>query len=87
MQPDDELALCVWEGAASPLAPILDAHAAMTRARVLVGPEGGLAADEVDAARARGFVVASLGARILRTETAGPAVLSILLFRLGDLGT
>lgn len=82
----DELALCVWEGASSPLVPVLDAAASAARARVLVGPEGGLSADEVDAARARGFVVASLGPRILRTETAGPTVLSILQFRLGDLG-
>ena len=82
----DELALCVWEGATSPLVVVLDARPAITRARVLVGPEGGLAVDEVDAARAGGFVVASLGSRILRTETAGPTVLSILQFRLGDLG-
>jgi 16S rRNA (uracil1498-N3)-methyltransferase len=81
-----ELALCVWEGATTALGPMLDAAASATRARALVGPEGGLSADEVDAARARGFVVASLGPRILRTETAGPTVLSILQFRLGDLG-
>jgi 16S rRNA (uracil1498-N3)-methyltransferase len=82
----DELALCVWEGATSPLAPLLEVAVAATRVRVLVGPEGGLSADEVDAAGARGFVVASLGPRILRTETAGPTVLAILQFRLGDLG-
>jgi 16S rRNA (uracil1498-N3)-methyltransferase len=83
---DGELSLCVWEGATSPLAPVLDAHPGTTRARVLVGPEGGLAADEVDAARARGYIVASLGPRILRTETSGPTVLSILQFRFGDVG-
>ncbi|HEU5322223.1 MAG TPA: RsmE family RNA methyltransferase, partial [Methylomirabilota bacterium] len=53
---------------------------------VLVGPEGGLAAGEAEAARAGGWTLASLGPRILRTETAGPAVLAVLQFRFGDLG-
>jgi 16S rRNA (uracil1498-N3)-methyltransferase len=54
---------------------------------VLIGPEGGLEAAEVDAARGAGWRVASLGGRILRTETAGPAVIAILQSRFGDLGT
>jgi 16S rRNA (uracil1498-N3)-methyltransferase len=44
---------------------------------LLVGPEGGLAADEVAAAAAAGFVPASLGPLILRVETA--AVVSVAL--------
>jgi 16S rRNA U1498 N3-methylase RsmE len=40
----------------------------------------------VDAARAHGFVTASLGPRILRAATAGPVVLAILQSRFGDLG-
>ena len=35
---------------------------------------------------ARGFTPVSLGRRILRTETAGLAVLSILQFQWGDIG-
>jgi len=79
-----ELSLCVWEGATVRLGGVLDRAAGVTRACVLVGPEGGLSVAEVEAARARAFVVASLGPRILRAETAGPTVLSILQFRLGD---
>ena len=79
-----ELSLCVWEAATTRLGGVLDIAAGATRARALVGPEGGLSVAEVEAARAHGFVVASLGPRILRAETAGPTVLAILQFRLGD---
>jgi len=44
----------------------------------LSGPEGGLTAAEEDAALAAGFVVAGLGPRVLRAETAPLAVLAWL---------
>ena len=85
---DDALSLCLWEGAESPLASVLDGVAAPpARLRVLVGPEGGLAREEVDAALAHGFAVVGLGPRILRTETAAPAFLAIVQSRLGDLAS
>ena len=40
------------------------------------GPEGGITADEEDAARAAGFVAVDLGPRVLRAETAPLAVLA-----------
>lgn len=52
----------------------------------LIGPEGGLTRDEVDLARRHGALAVTLGPRLLRTETAGLVVLSILLYELGDLG-
>jgi 16S rRNA (uracil1498-N3)-methyltransferase len=83
-----DLALCVWEGEAQPLVAALAALPGPPRtAALLVGPEGGLARSEVDAARAAGWRVAGLGHRILRTETAGPAVIAILQSRFGDVGT
>lgn len=51
-------------------------------AAVFIGPEGGLEADEVEAAKECGVVPISLGRRILRTETAGLAVMSILMYHL-----
>jgi 16S rRNA (uracil1498-N3)-methyltransferase len=45
----------------------------------LLGPEGGLQAKEEDAALATGFTPLSLGTRVLRSETAGVAVLARLL--------
>ncbi len=53
---------------------------------LLVGPEGGLAPDEVEMAGHRGLVTASLGQRTLRTETATLVALGILQYELGDLG-
>jgi 16S rRNA (uracil1498-N3)-methyltransferase len=53
---------------------------------LLVGPEGGFSKAEVEAAQSRGVLMAGLGPRILRTETASLAALSIILYELGDLG-
>jgi 16S rRNA (uracil1498-N3)-methyltransferase len=55
-------------------------------AAVLVGPEGGLSPHERALATASGFRGLRLGPRILRTETAPLAALSILQFLAGDLG-
>ncbi len=51
-------------------------------AGIFIGPEGGFEPDEVSAACDKGFTPVSLGRRILRTETAGIAVLSFLMLRL-----
>jgi 16S rRNA (uracil1498-N3)-methyltransferase len=47
---------------------------------VVIGPEGGFGADEVDRARAAGAKAISLGRRILRTETAALVVLAAILY-------
>lgn len=54
-------------------------------ALLLVGPEGGLSQAEIDAALARDFQPLRLGPRVLRTETAPVAALSVLQFQWGDL--
>lgn len=46
---------------------------------LFIGPEGGFSQEEVDFAVANGIAVASLGKRILRTETAAIAAAAILL--------
>lgn len=81
-----DLGLCLWEGGGAPLGGVLAAAAAPGSARVVIGPEGGLAREEVDLARAHGLTVVSMGPRILRAETAGPAIVAILQSRFGDLG-
>jgi 16S rRNA (uracil1498-N3)-methyltransferase len=53
--------------------------------RVLIGPEGGFAAAEVDRAKTAGFQVVSLGPRRLKVETAALAALTLLQFAWGDL--
>ena len=53
---------------------------------IIIGPEGGLTMDEVSLASKHGFNAVSIGNRILRTETAGMALLAILQFFWGDIG-
>lgn len=73
LQPDVTMSLQDVDGQAD--------DAAIT---ILIGPEGGLSPQEQQLAIANGFVPLSLGPRILRTETASLAVLSILQSRWGD---
>lgn len=49
---------------------------------IFIGPEGGFADAEIAAAKEKQMQVISLGKRILRTETAGLAALSILMYHL-----
>lgn len=51
---------------------------------LLVGPEGGLTETELDAARRAGYQPIRLGPRVLRTETAAPALLAALQALWGD---
>jgi len=51
---------------------------------LLVGPEGGFADDEAEAAQAAGFRPLRLGPRVLRSETAGLAALAAMLALWGD---
>lgn len=52
---------------------------------LLVGPEGGWAAEEQRLAQEQGFLPLTLGPRILRAETAAIAALSILQSRLDEI--
>ena len=52
------------------------------RVAIFIGPEGGFSEEEVEAASEAGFVPITLGRRILRTETAGMSVLSMLVYAL-----
>lgn len=49
---------------------------------IFIGPEGGFEEGEVEAAVSAGASPVTLGKRILRTETAGLAILSVLMFHL-----
>ena len=68
----------------APLPSLLAAPS--TGVTILLGPEGGLDAVEIQLARESGFASASLGPRVLRTETAAVAALSIAQSCIGDLG-
>lgn len=58
---------------------------AENRCVLLVGPEGGFSADEIEWAQSKDFQIVALGSRILRTETAPVAALAILQHKYGDM--
>ncbi|MBV8910963.1 MAG: 16S rRNA (uracil(1498)-N(3))-methyltransferase [Gammaproteobacteria bacterium] len=68
--------------AASALGDVARPRGAVT---VLIGPEGGLADSEHEAALAAGFTAVRLGPRVLRTETAAIVALALLQRQFGDL--
>lgn len=53
---------------------------------IIIGPEGGFSGDEAELAIQAGVLPVSLGKRLLKTETAGPAVISIIQYIWGDMG-
>lgn len=57
----------------------------VTDVTVLIGPEGGLTEAEEELARSAGFIPVRLGPRVLRTETAAIAALTLLQRKFGDL--
>jgi 16S rRNA (uracil1498-N3)-methyltransferase len=54
------------------------------KTNILIGPEGGLSETELNQALAANFIPIRLGPRILRTETAGLAIISALQALYGD---
>jgi 16S rRNA (uracil1498-N3)-methyltransferase len=90
-----DLALIPWESEREQsLRAVLETHAQRLldlsgpgqrpRIAILVGPEGGFSLAEIDLALQAGITPVTLGRRILRTETAGPAVLAMLGYQFND---
>ncbi|GAB6180061.1 16S rRNA (uracil(1498)-N(3))-methyltransferase [Desulfotomaculum defluvii] len=86
--PPDALVLMPWEAERikslgevlrqTPLAP--------PEVYIFIGPEGGFEDEEALHIKEKGFHLVTLGSRILRTETAGPAALTMVLYQFGELG-
>jgi len=81
-----DLKLLLWEESAEPLAAV-QPQLPPQRIAVVVGPEGGISQQEADQVKAAGYQAVSLGSRILRTETAGLAIMAILQYLYGDLAS
>ena len=75
-----ELRLILSERAEAPLLNLALKGARPVSTALAIGPEGGWTDEEFAAASSAGFVEASLGGTILRTETAVLATLAILRF-------
>lgn len=77
LEPTAELALTEWNTAER------EHGAAELDIVLVVGPEGGIAPNELERLRAAGATLVRLGPTVLRTSTAGAAALSVLNARLG----
>ena len=58
--------------------------AAASDIAVVIGPEGGMGAEEIEALKSAGAAPVTLGKRIFRTETAGLAALIMILYEKGE---
>lgn len=67
------------------LRPVLQSAKSPETIAFMIGPEGGFDKDEIDKLTTEGIPAVSLGKRILRTETAGEAVLAMVMYELGDI--
>jgi len=70
------LALVLHEDASQPLAGV--ALPDFGDVVVVVGPEGGITPEELEALTSAGAMVVRLGADVLRSSTAGPAALAVI---------
>ena len=68
-----------WEEEVQSIGEVI-AGTSFASAALLIGPEGGLTLEEVEAGRAAGGQTVSLGQLILRTETAGLITAAMLLY-------
>ena len=85
--PAPELRVMLDPRAQQPLATVLAQHTGVRPGEValLCGPESGFSESEYSAALAAGWIPAGLGPRVLRTETAGLAAVTIVQASWGDL--
>lgn len=85
---EHDLVLVAWEEADGlGMREALDsALASSATVAVVVGPEGGLTDFEVESLREAGAIPVTLGATILRTETAGLIATALAIHELGGLG-
>jgi 16S rRNA (uracil1498-N3)-methyltransferase len=74
--------LLPYEKEAPTLKTVLESNHAAKKILVLVGPEGGWSKDEVKEAQLKGATAVHLPTPILRTETAGLAIISMIQYAL-----
>jgi 16S rRNA (uracil1498-N3)-methyltransferase len=83
---EDALKVILWEEEGSrDLKGLLREVSIQKKFLGMVGPEGGFSRQEVETAKDEGFVPASLGHRILRSETAAVTVVAVIQYEWGDL--
>ncbi len=78
----DRTSIMLAPNATKPLTAYVARDAKLT---FLIGPEGGFSSGEYERAQAAGISLATLGPRVLRTETAGPTAIAVAQACWGDL--
>ncbi len=78
-----ELIIVFYEGGGESLKSLIKSD--IKSVAIFIGPEGGFEKEEIDAIKAKGGVCATLGKRILRTQTAPAAALSAIMLLTGNL--
>jgi 16S rRNA (uracil1498-N3)-methyltransferase len=82
----DTLKLLCWEKEGLTLKQVYETDPDARGILLVIGPEGGFSSEEADQAQQAGFRSVHLGRRILRSETAALAALSVVQFLWGDMG-
>ena len=67
------------------LKTVLNSKESIKTIAFMIGPEGGFDLDETEYLKENSIPTVTLGKRILRTETAGEAVLAMVMYELGDI--
>lgn len=78
--------LLFWEEGGIRLARAMEKLGECRSLIAAIGPEGGFTNEEVEISESSGFMIVSLGNRILRAETAAISATAIVQFFVGDLG-
>jgi len=87
LAPDHDLKIVFWENESKPLHRALSSNTdSYRKILAMMGPEGGFTPEEIEDARAAGFVTATLGPRTLRAETASIVACALLQYLFGDMG-
>jgi 16S rRNA (uracil1498-N3)-methyltransferase len=83
-----DLKIVFWENEPNPfdLEAFQPPGCAPEQILVMLGPEGGFTASEIDMVTAHGFITGGLGPRILRAETATIAAVTLVQYLFGDMG-
>lgn len=80
---DSELKILFYEGGGEPLKSLVNSN--VKSVSIYIGPEGGFEENEVELIKANGGKIATLGKRILRTQTAPVAALTSIMLLTNNL--
>jgi len=84
----DEIVLVFWEGEKGKSLPLKQGDNSLHTASgvtIIIGPEGGFPAEEIEYLKRHQTIIAGLGPRVLRAETAAVAGLTLVQALVGDL--